>query len=160
MLLCYPVTTSEPDRAGIYHAGLAGAARRQFLGEFHREEPVERRRSGGEQAPMSRERAVTRYQGDVRVYRPRPQALHVLLVGTRSQAYLWRYWFRWTEWRLSSKSIIVRQHLRRRYLKRLNKKPNKRWPILFSSTIPDSQVCGEQILKMSTNFVDRVLGEI
>lgn len=100
----YPVTTSEPDRAGIYHAGLAGAARREFLGEFHREEPMKRRRGGGEQAPMSRERAVTRYQGDVRVNRPRPQALHVLLIGARSQAYLRRYWFRWTEWRLSSKN--------------------------------------------------------
>jgi len=105
VLLCYPVTISEPDRAGIYHAGLAGAARRQFLGEFHREEPVKRRRSGGEQAPMNRERAVTRYQGDVRVNRPRPEALHVPLIGTCSQAYLRRYWFWWTEWCLSNKII-------------------------------------------------------
>jgi len=105
VLLCYPVTISEPDRAGIYHAGLAGAARRQFLGEFHREKPVKRRRSSGEQAPMNRERAVTRYQGDVRVNRPRPQALHVLLIGTCSQAYLRWYWFWWTEWCLSNKII-------------------------------------------------------
>jgi len=93
-----------PDRAGIYHAGLAGAARCQFLGKFHREEPVKRRRSSGEQAPMSRERAITRYQGDVYVNRSRPQALHVFLIGTRSQAYLWRYWFWWAEWRLSNQN--------------------------------------------------------
>lgn len=104
MLLCYPVTTSEPDRAGIYHAGLAGAARCQFLGEFHREEPVKGRRGGGEQASMDRERAVTRYQGDVRVNRPRPQALHVFLIGARGQAYFWRHWFRWAERRLSTKN--------------------------------------------------------
>lgn len=117
--MCYCVilfTTSEPDRAGIYHAGLAGAARCQFVGEFHREQPMKRRRRRGEQAPMSQECAVASYQSHVRVNWSRPQALHVLLIGTRSQAYLRRYWFRRTEWRLSSKIItqlvIVREKKR------------------------------------------------
>lgn len=101
MLLCYPVTTSEPDRAGIYHAGLAGAARRQFVSELHREQPMKRRRRRGEQAPMGGERAVTGYQGDVRVNRLRPQGLHVLLIGARGQAHLRRHRLRWAERRLS-----------------------------------------------------------
>lgn len=104
MLSCYPSTTSEPDRAGIYHAGLAGAARCQFMGgQFHREQPMERGRCSGEQAPVSQERAIAGDQGDVRVDRPGPQALHILLVRADSQAHLWRHRFRWTERRLSDR---------------------------------------------------------
>jgi len=64
---------------------------------------VERGRRSSEQAAMGQERAVAGDQRDVRVDRPRPQTLHVLLVGTRGQAHLRRYRFRWTEWRLSNK---------------------------------------------------------
>lgn len=130
MLLCYPVTTSEPDRAGIYHAGLAGAARRQFLGEFHREEPMERRRGGGEQAPVDRERAATSYQGDVRVNRPRPQALHVFLIGTRGQTDLRRHRFGRAERRLSSKIVAARVNVREEA-----SIEQKKTPILLSTTL-------------------------
>lgn len=106
MLLYYPVTTFEPDRAGIYHAGLAGAARRQLVGELHREQPVKGRRRRGQQAPMSQERDVAGYQRDVRVNRPRPQALHVLLIRARGQAHLRRHRFRRAERRLASEIVI------------------------------------------------------